>query len=242
MLHRSTQQAAARREFDWRHPSILTAVPATLLVLSGIIMFALYIALDVTASLAYDGYNYKDQTISELSAIGAPTRAYWLALSPVYQILAFAFAVGVLRVAGERRPVRVAGWLLLALAVVGLLWWIAPMHRREVLAADDGTWQDVMHLVVGGVTSLLYFVLIGVGAFAFGRWFRLYSFATIVALLVFGTLMSFETGGVGENEPTPWLGIYERIAVEGSMLWQAVFAVVLLRYARKWRTAGPAIR
>lgn len=218
------------------------AIPAALLVLAGAAMFVLYIFMDVVASLAYDGYSYTDQTISELSAIGAPTRRSWLTLSVLYQALAFAFAFGVLAVAGERRLVRVAGRLLLALAVVGLLWWIAPMHQREVLADDGGTWQDTLHLVVGGITSALYFVLIGVGAFAFGRVFRWYSFATIAAMLVFGTLMGMQTPGVSENEATPWLGIYERIAIEGSMLWQAVFAVLLWWRLRETPGTGEEAR
>ncbi len=200
-------------------------------------MFVLYIALDVAASLAYDGYSYTDQTISELSAIGAPTRAFWLAGSVLYQVLGFAFAFGVLRIAGERRQVRIVGWLLLASAVVGLLWWVAPMHQREVLAADAGTWQDTMHLVVGGMNSLLFFAMIGVGAFAFGRGFRGYSFATIAAMLVFGGLMGTQTPNVAENEPTPWLGIWERLAIEGAFLWQAVFAAVLLYGMRRRRDA-----
>lgn len=124
------------------------------------------------------------------------------------------------------------GWLLLAAAAVGPLWWFAPMHQREVLAADGGNWQDTMHLALGGVSSLLFFVTIGVGAYAFGRPFRWFSFATIGLMLVFGTLMNMDVAKVGENEPTPWLGIWERIAIEGAMLWQAVFAIVLLTAGR----------
>jgi hypothetical protein len=36
---------------------------------------------------------------------------------------------------------------------------------------------------------------------------------------------------VSENEPTSWLGIWERIAIEGAFLWQAVFAAALIRAA-----------
>jgi hypothetical protein len=208
-----------------------------LLVASGILMFAWYLLMDVAASLAYDGYSYKDQTISELSAIGAPTRGFWLAMSVPYQVLAFAFAIGVLIAGRDLRPVRAVGWLLLAMAIIGPLWWFAPMHQREVLAVDGGTWQDTMHLVLGGVSSLLFFIAIAVGAFAFGKWFLVYSLATIAAMLVFGTLMSLQTPNVGSNEPTPWLGIWERLVVEGAMLWQAVIASVLLW---KQREVGPS--
>lgn len=211
---------------------LLLSIPVTFLVASGVVMFVLYIFMDLTASLAYDGYSYRDQTISELSAIGAPTRAFWLSLSPVYGLLGFAFAFGVLRAAGSNRRVRAVGWLLLALAVVGLLWWIAPMHQREVLANDGGTWQDTMHLVVGGMSSVLFLAMMAVGAFAFGPRFRAYSLLSISTVLVFGFLLSLQAPDVADNASTPWLGIWERVSVEGSMLWEAVFAVVLLRSPR----------
>ncbi len=172
MLGHSTHRQVPPGRLDWTHWRVVTGIPARLLVLAGVAMFAVYVAMDIVASLAYEGYSYPDQTISELSAIGAPTRGFWLAGAAVYQVLAFAFAFGVLRTAGERRQVRIVGWLLLASAVVGLLWWIAPMHQREVLAADGGTWQDAMHLVVGGMNSLLFFAMIAVGGFAFGTRFR----------------------------------------------------------------------
>ena len=39
-----------------------------------------YFGMDAVAALLYDGYSYTDQTISELSAIGAPTRSLWVPL------------------------------------------------------------------------------------------------------------------------------------------------------------------
>jgi hypothetical protein len=153
-------------------------------------------------------------------------------MSVFYQALYVAYGIGVIALAGERRSWRIVGWLLFVTSLVSFLWWVAPMHTREVLADDGGTWQDTMHLALGGVTSLFYFAMIGTGAFAFGRRFRLYSFATIAAMLVFGVLMNMEVPGVAEDEPTRWLGIYERIVVEGAMLWQAMFAVALLLATR----------
>ena len=208
-------------------------VPAKALLAGGILMFAWYIAMDVIATHRYDGYSYMDHTISELSAIGAPTRGMWIAMGLVYQVLALAFAFGVLRVAGRKRPLRIAGWILLITAVVGPFWWLAPMHQREVLAAGGGDWRDTMHLVLASISSLEFFGVMGVAAFAFGWRFRLYTFASIAVMLVFGMLMNTMVCDVADNEPTPWLGIWERITVEGAMLWQAVFAAVLLRSATR---------
>jgi hypothetical protein len=238
MVHQPGDQAFAPRPWQAWNSGLASRVPARWLLVAGVAMFALYIFMDVVASFAYDGYSYKDQTISELSAIGAPTRPFWLVMSVLYGVLTFAFAFGVLRVAGKRRKVRIVGWLLLVAAISGLLWWFAPMHEREVLAADGGTWQDTMHLVAGGISSVLFFSMIGVGAFAFGRRFRWYSLLTIGLMLVFGMLMNLDVQAVGDNEATPWLGIWERIAIEGAMLWEAVFALVLLWYSREPRGAA----
>ncbi len=82
--------ATAERE-PW-YAGLASRAPAERLVFAGIVMFALYILMDVVASVAYDGYSYKDQTISELSAIGAPTRTFWLIMGVFYQVLAFGFA------------------------------------------------------------------------------------------------------------------------------------------------------
>ncbi len=214
---------------DAWHSALSIRFPAKVLVAAGMLMFAWYIIMDVIATLRYDGYSYTDWTISELSAVGAPTRTMWIAMGVVYQLLGFAFAFGVLQMAGHHRKIRIAGWLLLVSAVVGTGWWFAPMHQRAVLAADGGDWRDTMHLVLAGVSSLEYFAIMGVAAFAFGRNFRVYTFAAIAVMLVFGMLMNLQVGDVAKDNPTPWLGIWERITVEGAMLWQAVFAAVLIR-------------
>lgn len=225
MLYHTTPHPAREA---W-HSALALRIPARLLVGAGIAMFAWYIAMDVIATVRYDGYSYTDWTISELSAVGAPTRTMWIAAGVVYQLLAFAFGFGVLRMAGRQRTLRIAGWILVVSAVVGPLWWFAPMHQREVLAADGGDWRDTMHLVLAGVSSLEFFAVMGVAAFAFGRGFRLYTFAAIAVMFVFGMLMNTMVNDVADNADTPWLGIWERITVEGAMLWQAVFAAVLIR-------------
>jgi hypothetical protein len=75
------------------------------------------------------------------------------------------------------------GVLILAFGSLGLLWPLAPMHQREVLAAGGGTMSDTMHVVLGAVTVLLMFAAIGFGATAFGRRFRLWVVVLATALL-----------------------------------------------------------
>ena len=197
-----------------------------------------YFGMDAVAALLYGGYSYTDQTISELSAIGAPTRSLWVPLGFVYGALVIAFGLGIWVSAGQKRALSVVAGLVLAAGLVSLVAWpLAPMHQREVLAAGGATFSDTMHLTLAGVNTLLFVLMIGVGATALGRGFRLYSIATISTVLIFGALTALDASSVETNEPTPWLGVKERIAVLGSMLWMAVLAVVLLTQPGNARTA-----
>jgi hypothetical protein len=204
-------------------------LPVGLLLFCGILAFVLYISMDLAAALRYEGYSYKSQTISELSAVDAPTRTMWLWLAFPYEALVLAFGAGVILAAGTNRWVRIVGVLVVAYAIVGLAWPFAPMHQREVLAAGGGDWRDTMHLVLAGVTSLLFLLIMGFGSLAFGKAFRLYTFATIGVLFVFGAFVALQSPSLADNESTPWLGITERINVFSAMLWMAVFAGALLR-------------
>jgi hypothetical protein len=203
------------------------------LLICGILSSLLYVGADILAAMLYEGYSYTSQTISELSAIGAPTRPLLALTGIVYLFLVIAFGLGVWKSAGRRRSLRITGGLLVAYGLVGFVWPFAPMHQREVLAAGGGTLSDTMHLILSAVDSLLFLLIIGFGAAAFGKRFRLYSIATIIALLVFGALTGMDAPRVGANEPTPWLGVMERINVFGAMLWILVLSIVLLREEKR---------
>jgi hypothetical protein len=69
----------------------------------------------------------------------------------------------------------------------------------------------------------------GFGATLLGRRFRYYSYGTIITLVVFGILTSLQVGHMVANQPTPWMGIEERINIYATMLWVAVLAMALLR-------------
>jgi hypothetical protein len=46
---------------------------------------------------------------------------------------------------------------------------------------------------------------------------------------VFGVLTSLQVGQMEANQPTPWMGVEERINIYATMLWVAVLAIGLLR-------------
>ena len=72
------------------------------------------VANDVVAASRYPGYTRVDQAVSELSATGAPTRRFLVAMLPVFTAQTAAYGVGVWRAAEGRRALRGAGALLVA--------------------------------------------------------------------------------------------------------------------------------
>ena len=86
-----------------------------------------------------------------------------------------------------------------------------------------------MHVALGGVDAILFTSAAALGAMALGKRFRIYSIMTILLLLGFGASMSADSPRLAKNEPTPWIGIKERIAVFASMIWMAALGVALLR-------------
>jgi hypothetical protein len=199
------------------------------LLVCGVFSSLLYAAMLVVVAVQWQGYSSESQTISELSAIGAPTRALWMQLAIPYTLLVTAFGWGVWRSAARTGSLRVAGRLIFAYGALGVLWPFAPMHLRDALAAGEATPSDTMHIVLASATVLLMLLAIGFGAAALGRRFRLYSVASLVTLGAFGGLTFANASRVAANLPTPWLGVWERINVGVFLLWVVVLALTLLR-------------
>jgi hypothetical protein len=201
----------------------------------GILAGALYIVMTLCVGLLWDSYSTADQTISELSAIGAPTRPLWMTLSTVYAALMMAFGWTVWTSAPNRAS-RIVGALLFVQTVFGIFW--PPMHQRDVLAAGGGTLTDTLHIVWTIVTSLFFTVALGFGAAALGKRFRVYSLVTMAIVLASGAWTGTYAPAMQANMPTPWVGVWERINTNVFMLWIAVLAMALLRTDRASRPIG----
>src|SRR5215217_2757557 len=202
-----------------------------ILLICGIASSVLYVASDILISWWDPNYSYRDQSFSELLAPGSLTRPLVLvSLAIPYGVLVTAFGVGVWASASRRRAGRTTGALLVGYAVIGALTGVflsAP--TREVLEAGEETWRNRMHLPGTAVSVLCILLAIGFGSTLLGRRFRYYSYASILAILVFGVLTSLQVDQMEANQPTPWMGIVERGNVYAIMLWVAVLAIGLLR-------------
>jgi hypothetical protein len=224
-LATAPERAVNNATFQWRGTRARQWRDA--LLWCGIAAAILYVAMSLLVGLLWDGYSATSQTISELSAIGAPTRPLWIVLATVYTALTIAFGWIVWKSAPPNRALRIVGALLVTEGVFGLFW--PPMHQRAVLAAGGGTLTDTLHIVWTVVTSLLFMLAVGFGAAAFGKRFRIYSLATMAVLLAFGGLAGTYAAQIQANLPTPWAGVWERINTTGFMAWMAVVATTILR-------------
>ena len=204
------------------------------LLICGVLSSLLYVGIDQLAAVSHPGYHdFASQTISELGARGAPTRPLVNPLFILYDLLTIAFGVGVWLSARGNRPLRVAAAALTAVGVFGLPGpWLFPMNLR-------GVGGDVTHIVGTGVIVLFILTSVGFGAFALGRRFRVYSIATLVATLAFGALTSVQAKGLATGDPTPWIGISERLCIGAFLVWVGALAVSLLRSQRAWKEVRP---
>lgn len=197
------------------------------LLMCGIAGAALYPLADIFAASRYPGFSYRDQAVSELFAIGAPTAEFLVPLFTVSSSLLLVFAIGIWMSANGQRKLRWMG-VMMALNCVDalILWNVFPMHMRGVAP----TFTDTMHTLLAIDPFVLAAVVLGAVTFP-GR-FRVYTVTTIVftsALAVFS--MSYVPAIIAK-EPTPWMGATERAAQYATNLWYAVLAVVLLRRQR----------
>lgn len=198
------------------------------LLICGIISPVLYALMNVFVAMLYSGYDSASQTVSELSAIGAPTRMLWVVLGVAYTLIVAAFGWGVWLSATGNRSLRIVGVLIIIYALVSIFWPFAPMHQREALAAGMKSMSDTWHLTLAGVTVFIMVAAMGFGAVSFGKGFRLYSIITILVLLVFGIFTALDAPKVEANLPTPWAGVWERINIGVFLLWVIVLAMASL--------------
>ena len=194
------------------------------LLVCGMLGAALYPLADIFASTRYPGFSYRDQAVSELFAIGAPTSALVVPLFTASSTLLLLFAIGIWMSSNGRRVLR---WLAAMMALNALnalvLWNVFPMHMR----GEQPTFTDTMHGLLAIDPFLLTAVVLGAVAFK-GR-FRVYTITTIIFTSILAIWSMSYVPAIIDQRPTPWMGALERAAQYATNLWYTVFAIMLMR-------------
>jgi hypothetical protein len=197
-----------------------------ILLACGIIASLLYIVTSIIGAMRWDGYDPTSQCVSELFAVGAPSKSLVDPLLIAYSFLWIAFGVGVWLSAEGKLALRIAAAGLIGKEIEGLVVQLNfPMHMRGVETSSS----DPLHGILTYVGVLSFLIAMGFGSVAFGKRFRIYSIATLVVSFFFSALTGLLVPAMVANQPTPFMGVWERIGIFSYLLWAVILAIGLLR-------------
>ena len=191
--------------------------------LLGIAALLSYTAAVVFSPLAYPGYDWMAQAVSDLSASNAPSLKLWNQLSSLYGVCTLVSAMMVCAGVQGRltRLLRVGIYLFTAME------WVSAVGYGMFPLSDSGyagTFQDQMHIattvlvVLLSIASLVVIIIAGVkdkGCRSYG----------IFAGIALGMML---VGAVGMNiVPKEYFGIVERFSVFAATGFNAVLGIQL---------------
>lgn len=191
----------------------------------GIVSLLSYTAAVVFAPMAYPGYSWLSQAVSDLSAANAPSRTLWNQLASLYNLCGLvSLMMACVFVQG-----RLTKTLRLGLYTFTLMQWVSAVGYAMFPLTDSGyagDFQDVMHIVVTALVVLLSIaslVILMAGGYRKGAYVSLAVWATAALCMMF-------TGAIGMNlVPKGYFGIMERFSVFAATGFTAVLGVYLMR-------------
>ncbi len=191
--------------------------------LLGVVSFMSYAAAVIFAPLAYPGYDWMTQAVSDLSAANAPSLALWNRLTALYNVCEVACVTVVcIGIQGKRTKLLRVGVYIFA-----VMEWVSAVGFRAFPLTDSGfagTFQDTMHIAVTGVVVLLSIVslVIIIIAGAKDRSCRSYGVCAGIALAM------MLVGAVGMKlVPAEYFGVVERFSVFAATGFNAALGIHL---------------
>ena len=194
-----------------------------------------YTAAVIFSPLAYSGYDWMAQAVSDLSADSAPSRTLWNQLASLYVPCGVVSVTAVCVFIGEKwnKPLRTGLYLF------SLMIWVSAVGYAMFPLSAAGTpsgFQNAMHIVVTIAVVLLSIsslILIAVGGFKQKTYPSLATWAL-------GAFLMMLLGAIGTGTvPAAYFGIPERLSVFAATGFNAVLGVYLVR-GFKQKTAGGA--
>ena len=191
--------------------------------LLGVVSFLSYTAAVVFAPLAYPGYNWMAQAVSDLSAANAPSLALWNQLSALYNVCeVVCVTVVCIGIQGRKTKLLRSGIYLFA-----VMEWISAVGYRMFPLSDSGyagAFQDVMHMAVTALVVLLSIAspVIIIVAGAKSKSCRSYGVCAAVALAM------MLVGAVGMKlVPAAYFGVVEHFSVFAATGFNAALGIHL---------------
>lgn len=192
--------------------------------LLGVISLLSYTAAVIFSPLAYPGYNWMAQAVSDLSAENAPSRMLWNQLAALYGpcgIVSIMMVVIFIR-NKLNKTIRIGIYLF------AIMNWISNVGYAMFPLSSSGyagIFQDIMHTYVVTVLvvllSIVSLVLIMIGGFRKKEYRSLAVFATITLSMMF--IGAIGTAVISKE----YFGIVERFSVFAATGFNAVLGIYL---------------
>ncbi len=194
----------------------------------GIISLISYALAVIISPVAYPGYNWMEQAVSDLSADNAPSKALWDQLSALYGSCGIvSVTCASVFVADNRVSSRL---FRTGIYLFAIMTWVSEVGYRMFPLVDVGkeiaSFQEVMHIVVTAlvvllsITSLLVLIIAG---------FRQSEVRTLGRLAAIALAMMM-IGAIGTGiAPPQYFGIVERCSVFAATGFNAVLGWYLLK-------------
>lgn len=194
--------------------------------LAGLISFLSYTAAVIFSPLAYPGYNWMSQAVSDLSADNAPSRMLWNQLSALYGAGGIICMTAMVIRVSEKKTA--SGLFRTGIYLFAVMTLVSNAGYKMFPLTDSGkeieSFQEIMHIIVTAAVVLLSIVSLvlliiagckertvkGIGIWA----------ALALAMMFIG---SVGTGIV----PPEYFGIVERFSVFAAVGFTAVLGMYL---------------
>jgi hypothetical membrane protein len=191
--------------------------------LFGVVSLLSYASAVVFSPLAYPGYNWMSQAVSDLSASNAPSLTLWNQLSGLYDVCSLLCIMMVcIGIQGKlTKLLRVGIYFFAAME------WISALGYKYFPLSDSGyagTFQDKMHLVttafvvILSIVSLIVIIVAGTKE----KKFRSYAICAGIALAM------MLIGALGMKiVPVKYFGVVERFSVFAATGFNAALGIHL---------------
>ena len=195
----------------------------------GVVSFLSYLIAVVFSPLAYPGYDWMSQAVSDLSAANAPSLKLWNSLSCLYGKCGIVSIMAVCVYVAETKALnKIARAGIYVFAIMN---WISAVGYDMFPLSEAGkgmtAFSDIMHVYVVTtavvLTSIVSLILIIVGGLKQGGRKSLAIWAAVALSLMF-------IGAIGVGiVPEAYFGIVERFSVFSATGFNMVLGIYLVK-------------
>lgn len=200
--------------------------------LIGILSIISFVAAVIFSPIAYPGYDWMSQAVSDLSSVKAPSKLLWSQISAVNT----ASGIVLINLVCIYIQGKLNKTLRLGIYLFCIMNWISSVGYQMfplVDAENLGGFQDTMHLIVTALvvlSSIISLVLIIVGGYRKKSYVSLASWALLALVLMF--IGAISTGVV----PKEYFGIAERFSVFSAVGFNTVLGMYLFTGFKKYKS------